>query len=136
MDLPWDFVVPGVPVSVQSKNRRRKQQWKADVAAAAAAAWPPGQPPLSQRLQIHITYYHDSTPLDVDNQLKLIQDALTGTVYEDDRQLVDRHGHLRDLNGSYRVRGKMTSALGRGFSFDGPFVHVKITAQGDIEELP
>ena len=136
MELPWDFVVPGVPVSIQTKNRARKAQWKTSVAAAASAAWPPGQSPLTEKLRIQITYFHDSAPLDVDNQMKLIQDALSGIVFVDDSQLTDRHGHLRDLNGAYRVRGKMTAELGKGFSFDGPFVHVKLLAQGDIEELP
>lgn len=133
--LPWDFVVAGVPVSVQSKNGRRKSQWKAAVAAEASAAWPVGLDPLTQKLQIHITYFHDDAPLDVDNQLKLIQDALCGIVYVDDNQLVDVHGHLRDINASYRPRG-ITLAQGRGFSFDGPFVHVRVEAPGDSEELP
>jgi crossover junction endodeoxyribonuclease RusA len=135
VDLPWDFVVPGVPVSVHSKNSRRRSQWKEAVAAEAITAWPAGQPPLIEKLQIHITYYHDSAPLDVDNQLKLIQDALCGIVYVDDNQLTDTHGHLRDINGSYRPRG-ITLAQGRGFSLDGPFVHVRIEPPGDREELP
>lgn len=60
--LPWDFVVLGVPVSVQAKSTTRAR-WKAQVKAAAAAAWPTGEPPLEHKAQLHITYYHESAPL-------------------------------------------------------------------------
>jgi Holliday junction resolvase RusA-like endonuclease len=136
VDLPWDFVVPGVPVSIQTKNKRRKAQYRAQVAAAARAAWPdPAIPPLTGELQIHITYYHDNAPLDTDNSMKLIQDALVGIVYEDDDQLVDRHGHRRDKNKPYRLVG-FTRVLADGFLCGGPFVHVRIEEQGDEVALP
>ena len=95
--LPWDCVVLGIPKSVQAKAASITR-WKADVRAAAVAAWPDGDPPLTDEVQIHVTFYHDGAPLDVDNMLKPIQDALCGVVYEDDKQLSDTHGHLRDLN--------------------------------------
>ena len=134
-DLPWDFVTLGVPASVQTKSSHRKQQWKADVAAAATAVWPAGEPPLSERVQIHVTFFYDSAPLDVDNMLKPIQDALIGIVYDDDNQLTDTHGHVRDINKPYRIRG-MSPALAAGFSSDGPFVHVRIERPSAEEELP
>jgi Holliday junction resolvase RusA-like endonuclease len=90
--LPWDFIVLGIPASVQSKSPTRVR-WKAAVAAAARAAWPSGDQPLPCKLQIHVTCYHDSAPpLDVDNMLKPIQDALISIVYVDDNQLTDTHG--------------------------------------------
>ncbi|MEU1588468.1 MULTISPECIES: RusA family crossover junction endodeoxyribonuclease [Micromonospora] len=133
--LPWDFVVLGVPVSVQAKSTSRTR-WKAAVSAAARAAWPAGGEPLRGRLQIHVTCYHDSAPpLDVDNMLKPIQDALIGIVYVDDGQLVDCHGHLRDVNAQYGVRG-MTPAQAHGFVSDGPFVHVRIEPAPELGRLP
>jgi crossover junction endodeoxyribonuclease RusA len=132
--LPWDFVVLGVPVSVQAK-RPSIQRWKAAVSAAAQAAWSADEPPLDDPVQIHITYYHESAPLDVDNMLKPIQDALCGIVYVDDKLLTDTHGHLRDLDGQYRVRG-MTPAQARGFTSDGPFVHIRIELPAAHGELP
>lgn len=133
--LPWDFKVLGVPASQQASSRRRTL-WKADVAAAARAAWPAGDPPLTDKLQIHVTCYHDNAPpLDADNMLKPIQDALIGIVYEDDRQILDTHGALRDVNGRYWVRG-MSVALGEGFNSDGPFVHVKIDVPPELGMLP
>ena len=94
-DLPWDCVVLGIPRSVQA-NKASIQRWKATVRAAAEAAWLADCLPLDHEVQIHVTYYHDGAPLDVDNMLKPIQDALCGIVYEDDKQLTDTHGHLRN----------------------------------------
>jgi hypothetical protein len=48
---------------------------------------------LTDKLQIQITCFHDSaTPLDADNMLKPIQDALIGIVYDDDRTPAARSG--------------------------------------------
>ena len=111
-DLPWDCVVLGIPKSVQAKAASIVR-WRAQVQAAAMAAWPVDDPPLDHEVQIHVTYYHDGAPLDVDNMLKPIQDALCGIAYKDDNQLTDTHGHLRDLNAQYRVRGMTQRRPGR-----------------------
>ena len=100
VDLPWDFVIFGVPLSVQAR-RSSLQRWRGQVRIAAQSAWPAGEPPLDHKVQIHITYYHHNAPLDVDNMLKPIQDALCGLVYVDDRP-ADRYGWpfgSRDING-------------------------------------
>ncbi len=78
--LPWDMVVLGIPASMQTKSRSRKERWKAEVAAAAVSAWPESEPPLTQPLKITITFFHIDAPLDADNMLKPIQDALIGIV--------------------------------------------------------
>lgn len=132
--LPWDCVVLGIPRSVQA-SRASIERWKAQVQAVAAAAWPSGSPPLDHEAQIHVTYYHEGAPLDVDNMLKPILDALCGIVYQDDKQLTDTHGHLRDLNAQYRVRG-MTPAQANGFTSNGPFVHIRIEMPSPPGELP
>jgi crossover junction endodeoxyribonuclease RusA len=91
--------------------------------------------PLAYKVQIHITFYHDHAPLDVDNMLKPIQDALCGIVYEDDGQLTDTHGHLRDINVPYRVKG-MSPAQAEGFVSGEPFVHIRVEMPPAAEELP
>ena len=131
--LPWDFVVFDIPKSVQA-GRASLRRWRDEVRSAAAEAWP-GCSPLDIEVQIHVTFYHDGAPLDVDNMLKPIQDALCGVAYQDDQQLTDTHGHLRDLNGRYRVRG-MTPAQAHGFTSGGPFVHIRIELPSSAEELP
>lgn len=134
MQLPWDFVVIGVPASSQGSSRRRAS-WKATVAAAARAAWPMEEPPLACDLQIQITFFHEDAPLDVDNMLKPIQDALIGIVYDDDKQITDTHGGRRNLNSAFRVRG-VSPALASGFVGGEPFVHVRLSLPPNSEELP
>lgn len=132
--LPWDFIVTGTPLSVQASGTS-KTRWKTTVAVAARAAWPSGEPPLSDKLQIQITCFHDSAPpLDADNMLKPIQDALIGIVYADDRQLTDTHGALRDLNDRYLLRGAslpLVTALVAG----DPFVHIRVDIPPDQGRL-
>lgn len=135
LPLPWDFSVIGVPASVQAKSQTRAR-WKATVAQAAQAAWPQGEPPMQDKLQMHVTCYHDSAPpLDVDNMLKPIQDALIGIVYVDDGQLVDIHGHHRDVNDRYEVRG-MTPAQADGFVSGKAFVHIRVEVPPPSGRLP
>jgi len=132
--LPWDVAVLGIPASVQGSSARR-QQWKAAVSTAALAAWPSGDPPLARPVQFKVTYFHQGAPLDVDNMIKPIQDALIGIVYDDDKWIVDTHGSKRDLTGLYRLVG-MTPALAHGFTSKGPFVHVRIDEPPNMQELP
>lgn len=90
---------------------------------------------MTGALQIKVTCFHDSAaPLDVDNMLKLIQDALIGIVYVDDKQLTDTHGALRDLNGQYWVRG-ITLELAKGFASNAPFVHIEVSVAPDQGRL-
>jgi crossover junction endodeoxyribonuclease RusA len=133
--LPWDFTVVGTPASVQASGPTRAR-WKREVAAAARACWPPGEPPLTDKLHIRITHYHDSAaPLDVDNMIKPIQDALIGIAYVDDRQLTGTAAFLMDLNAPYWVRG-MTPEQARGFVSNEPFVHVRIEVPQSDARLP
>ena len=134
-NLPWDMVVLGIPASMQTKSKSRKQRWMADVAAAAQAAWPAAEPPLTQSVKITVTYFHLDAPLDADNMLKPIQDALAGIVYDDDKRVIDVHGSLRDVTGPFRVFG-MTAALAEGFTSGGPFVHIRVEDPPSLEELP
>lgn len=105
------------------------------MASAARAAWPSSDPPLTGRLQVNITYFHVDAPLDTDNMLKPIQDALIGIVYDDDKQVVDVHGAVRDVTAPFRVFG-LTAAQAKGFMSGGPFVHIRIGDPPDEQELP
>jgi crossover junction endodeoxyribonuclease RusA len=132
--LPWDVAIIGTPISTQAK-RVSRARWIQTVAAAARAVWPAGEAPLTGNLQITITCFHDSAPpLDADNMIKPIQDALTGIVYVDDRQITDTRGRLRDLNGEFRVRG-LTPEEAKGFSSNQPFVHITIDLPPPPSEL-
>ena len=120
---------------MNARNKVKKQRWRDAVQTAARAKWPDGEAPLACELAIHITYYHDRAPLDVDNMIKPIQDALKGIVYVDDRQLTDTAGHLRDVNDRFEVRG-MTPEQARGFVSGQPFVHIRIELPPSTSRLP
>lgn len=130
--LPIEFVVQGVPVSLQTRNRSSLATWKGTVATIAAQHW--NADPLSEDIELRIVFYYDDSPPDVDNIVKPIQDALVGVVYEDDGQVTDVHSSLRSLNGAYRVRG-LTPSLAQGFVDNVPFVHVSVKLAPDHREL-
>src|SRR5687767_13160385 len=94
----------GVPISAQAPGPS-KTRWRGRVRAAAAERWPEGEDPLEDEVQLRITYFHENAPLDVDNMIKPIQDALNGLAYVDDRQVVRVISGKSDLNGAYVVRG-------------------------------
>ncbi len=131
--LPFDFVVLGTPLSQQAA-RRNLQRWKDHVRASAEAKWPPGINPLTCNVKMTIVYYYEGTALDTDNMLKPIQDALSGLIYNDDRQVTDINAGKRDLNGSYKIRG-LSPSLAEGFSSNNEFVHVRIEDVPDPQEL-
>jgi crossover junction endodeoxyribonuclease RusA len=133
--LPFEFTVQGPPVSQQTRNRSRLHSWKATVQSRAAGRWPAQSPPLTQQLRAVLVYYYDGEPLDTDNMVKPILDALKGLVYEDDSQIDDTDAHRRSLNGSFQVRG-MSPALAEGFVAGREFVYVRVEECLNPEVLP
>jgi crossover junction endodeoxyribonuclease RusA len=125
--LPFEFIVEGPPVSHQTHNRARLQEWKDTVMAAARNGWPAGDIPVDERIRIVVTYYHDgpAVRMDNDNLLKPIQDALNDLTYVDDRLISDTAVRKTDLNGEFRVRG-MSPTLAQGFIAGREFLHVRI----------
>ena len=123
--IPFEFAVMGVPVSVQTRNRRRLRDYKKRVRARAERYWPSNDPPEDQELRLIITYFYDSAPLDVDNIVKPIQDALIGLVYYDDDQITEVNARKRNLNGSFRVRD-VSPAVADGFVRGRGFVHILV----------
>lgn len=131
--LPFEFTIKGPPVSLQTRNRGRLQQWKTEVAAAAAAAWTAANA-LDCDVAVTITYYYEDSSPDVDNIIKPIQDALVGIVLNDDNQVVDTKSRKRLINGSFRIRGASATLLA-GFADGDEFLHIKIEAAPDMEAL-
>ena len=64
--LPFEFTIKGPPVSTQTRNRRRLQQWKADVATASSAAWGNDNVVVDD-VAVTITYFYEGSSPDVDN---------------------------------------------------------------------
>ena len=88
MPLPIHLVVPGSPVSYQSRRDALKR-WKRRVATIARAHV--SQPVYDRDLSVCITHFFGLLPrCDTDNISKPICDALRGIVYEDDWQIAER----------------------------------------------
>jgi crossover junction endodeoxyribonuclease RusA len=111
----FEFIVPGIPLSLQTKNRARLVQWEKQVRTAARKRWRKGRRPIRHEVELRVTYYYEQSAPDSDNIVKPVQDALAGLIYVNDRQVVDSSGHKRRLDGAFRVRG-MSLALAMGFS--------------------
>ena len=134
--LPFEFTVAGPPVSHQTHNRTRLQEWRNAVRDRAALRWPAADPPNDAAVRIKVTYYHDgpAVRMDNDNLVKPIQDALNGLVYEDDSLITDTIVRKTDLNGRFQVRG-MSPVLAEGFCSGDEFLHIEIEAAPDHGEL-
>jgi Holliday junction resolvase RusA-like endonuclease len=134
LPIPFEFIVNGPPVSLQTRRRANLRAWKATVRQEAERYWPVGSPPTTDIIRITITYYYEGAALDVDNMIKPIQDALIGLVYDDDRQVTDAVGRKRDLDGSFRIKG-MSPLLAEGFCRGHEFLHIRIESAPDHREL-
>jgi len=123
--LPFEFTIEGPPVSAQTKNKQRLQQWKQDVRAAAQMRVPQGSTPIADPCEITITYYYEGDSPDVDNIIKPIQDALNGVVFVVDAQVQQTQSRRRSLNGSYQIKGA-SAVLLQAFSAGRGFLHVRV----------
>lgn len=132
--IPFEFIVNGPPVSLQTKRRASLQRWKATVRQEAERYWPVGDTPTRDMVRIIVTYYYVGESLDVDNMIKPIQDALRGLVYDDDHIVTDCLGRKRDLDGSFRIKG-MSTVLAEGFCRGREFLHVRVEEAPDHREL-
>lgn len=132
--LPFELIIFGTPLSVQTRRRSNLRAWKENVSRQAKSQWPSREPPLNEDLKVtYVYYYSDSSP-DVDNLFKPIQDALESIIFCDDALVTDAISSKRDLKGSYKVMG-MSSILAKGFISGKDFVHIKIEAAPDHQEL-
>lgn len=132
--IPFEFIVTGSPVSLQTNNRNLLQTWKAQVREAPLARLPVGASPIGQPVQVIITHYYDTQPPDIDNCIKPILDALNTIIYDDDKQITELTVKQRNINGLFRIR-RMPIILAQAFANSEEFVHVKIDVPPDQTKL-
>ncbi|MBY6138816.1 RusA family crossover junction endodeoxyribonuclease [Leisingera daeponensis] len=85
--LPLEFMVSGTPVSLQG-SPKSKSAWKQEVRKAVHATVPEGAWLFEHKISVTIYDFPADTPAgDVDNIVKVILDAMNGTVYADDNQV-------------------------------------------------
>jgi crossover junction endodeoxyribonuclease RusA len=92
-----EFIVPFRPVSVQAIDRENLQEWKRYVGKLASMAWD-SSPIDSGKVNVTIVFLCDNrAPIDVDNVVKPIQDAMNNVIYTDDVLVTDTDSHRRYL---------------------------------------
>ena len=126
--------MPGPPVSQQARRRSRRDEWKEAVRAKAAGIWLPALPEVNGPLGLKIGYFYSGAPLDTDNMIKPIQDALIDLVYIDDNLISDVIARRRRFDGNFRIP-EMTPALYEGFRSGHEFLHIVID-RSDLEVYP
>lgn len=84
------------------------------------------QPLLTRDVAFTVAVYQrGGWRLDTDNMMKPVQDALTGVVWKDDRQVVDSRPVFMELDGEYYVAG-ISMVLASGFNTNQPFLYAKV----------
>lgn len=96
----FDFLIPRRPVSLQTRKTSNLQAWKQYVRGEAAKTWT-GAILSGQDIQLTLIYLYNSDPVDTDNIIKPIQDALIGLIYDDDLLITDVDSHRRSLYGTF-----------------------------------
>jgi crossover junction endodeoxyribonuclease RusA len=97
---PFEFVVPQRPLSAQTRNREGLREWKTLVREHAEKLWA-GPPRADADLHVIVVFVYDSTPIDVDNIVKPIQDALKGLAFGDDVQVSGVESHRRQRGAEF-----------------------------------
>ncbi|NJL88824.1 MAG: RusA family crossover junction endodeoxyribonuclease [Coleofasciculaceae cyanobacterium SM2_1_6] len=98
--MHFDFLIPKRPVSLQTRKTANLQSWKQYVRSEAAKTWK-GQIFSGKDIQLTLIYLCNSDPVDTDNIIKPIQDALIGLIYDDDLLIADIDSHRRSLSGTF-----------------------------------
>jgi hypothetical protein len=131
----WEFVIPGIPLSVNSKDAKKKQRWIDHVRACATEHLPEDGFPIVEDVCVSVTYFHvGPTDVDIDNILKRIIDGMYPEVMVDDAQIQDVSASRRDvLDGSFRNPPSIVLP----YLITGePFVYVTVYSAMLQEELP
>src|SRR5580700_7296123 len=124
-----EFTVPGPPVSAQSHNRLLLNTWKNAVrteARRACAALNVSDPMTGCLRFVCVNYYEGvAAPLDDDNMVKPIRDALQGVVYENDKQISDSSVRQTNIDSAVVIR-HASVAIALAYCQGDEFVYVKV----------
>jgi crossover junction endodeoxyribonuclease RusA len=133
--FPFEFVVRGVPLSLQASVHSR-QRWSNFVRAAASTRLPTDHLAAEGDLSVTIIFFSlGPSMIDTDNMAKPILDALNRYIWIDDRQvlqLICRKSDLRLMPSFTNPTLELAAALDAG----GAFVYVRVGNEIRHEELP
>jgi Holliday junction resolvase RusA-like endonuclease len=132
--MEFEFLIPDRPLSVQARRRQRKQEWQQFVAEEAAKTRERA-PIADKNLQCTLIYLCNDAPVDIDNIVKPILDALKGLVYEDDILITDVEARRRPLASppDYNIE-QCPDHLLQGLPSGSECVYVRISEQPILEE--
>jgi hypothetical protein len=130
-----EFVLPGPPVSHQTTDKANLKLWQATVRAEAAKVWKAD--PLTGKLKFLLINFHegDKPPLDDDNMVKPIRDALNKLVYNDDRQVRYSETLHVPIDDPIKIRGASALVLA-AYSKGDEFLYVRIEDAPTVIQLP
>ena len=80
-----------------------------------------------------MVYLYDRDPVDTDNIIKPIQDALIGLVYSDDLLVTDVDSHRRPLTGTFDLT-QCPNALIAGIVSGKECVYVRVCTSRSLED--
>jgi hypothetical protein len=135
--IPREFCVDGPPVSQRARQRHLFHESVEAVRRAAREVMPTATRPYSGPVLLLITYYYDGgepPAIDVDNFCTPIQNALSGIVYLNDRQVEHCDWRRVPIDQPLRLR-YVSTVLAHAFSVGHEFVHVKVDHPQDPQEL-
>jgi crossover junction endodeoxyribonuclease RusA len=135
MALLLEFIIEGTPVSHQTSDKTNLKAWQATVKAAAGKVW--SSPPLTGKLRFLLINFHegDKPPLDDDNMVKPIRDALNKFVYDDDRQIRYSETIQVCIDDPVKIR-RAPAVLLAAYSKGDEFLYVRIEDAPDLLQLP
>jgi crossover junction endodeoxyribonuclease RusA len=130
-----ELMVLGPPVSYQTKDKNNLKAWQALIKAEAGKVWT--SPPLTGKLKFMLINFHEGAvpPLDDDNMVKPIRDALNGLVYQDNRQIRYSETIQVSIDDPIRVR-RASKVLLDAFAKGDEFLYVRIEGAPDFIQLP
>ncbi|MCU0545444.1 MAG: RusA family crossover junction endodeoxyribonuclease [Oscillatoriaceae cyanobacterium Prado104] len=132
--IPFEFIITGTPVSLQTNNRAKLQEWKAKVRETAAEVLPIGMEATRETVHVIITHYCIVQTSDLDNIVKPIVDSMNSIVYIDDRQVTDltvKRRKFKEFADLAAISPLIAEALGAGEEF----IYVKIDQPTNPMEL-
>jgi Holliday junction resolvase RusA-like endonuclease len=91
-------------MSLQTKSRQSFRTWKEAVRGEAAKAWAGRRMIEDGDLSLTLVYLYRAGPVDVDNIIKPIQDALEGIVLSNDILVTDVECHRRVVPGRFKLK--------------------------------
>jgi crossover junction endodeoxyribonuclease RusA len=130
-----EFTVLGPPISYQTKSRANPRAWKRTIRREAAKQWKVAA--LKTKLKMILINFHegDIAPLDDDNMVKPIRDALNKLVYKDDRQITYSEIIQVSIDAPIKIR-RASKTLFDAYAAGDVFVYVRIEDAPNFIQLP